>query len=144
MGTPQLTNCPKCGKLFLRIRNICDVCYKKQEDDFLKAAAYLRDHTGITLQELSEATDVSVTQIRQFIWAGRILVDNFPNLSYPCESCRNMIQKGRKCSSCMDTLNRLANQVGIKEENEKRDPSQERDGIAGGYISHYLKEKSEK
>jgi flagellar operon protein (TIGR03826 family) len=131
-------NCPKCGKLYLRIRNICDVCYQKQEDDFLKAAAYLRDHSGITIQELSDATDVTVTQIRQFIWAGRILVDQFPNLSYPCETCGNMIQTGKKCSSCMDTLNKLASQVEKREEKDEGDRSNERNGIAGGYISHYL------
>lgn len=136
LSTPQLTNCPKCGTLFLRIRNICDGCYQKQEADFLKAAAYLREHTGITMQELSDATGVSVTQIRQFIWAGRILVDHFPNLSYPCETCGNTIQKGKQCSSCRDTLNKLANQV--KKREEKGDHSQDRDGVAGGYISHYL------
>ncbi|MDR7235676.1 TIGR03826 family flagellar region protein [Neobacillus drentensis] len=143
MGTPQLKNCPKCGKLFLLIRNICDNCYQKQEDDFLKAAAYLREHSGITIQELSDETGVSVSQIRHFIWAGRILVDNFPNLSYPCETCGNMIHKGRKCSSCMDTLKKLANQVEKREAKAEGDRSHEQKGLAGGYISHYLKEKGE-
>ncbi|ETI67703.1 TIGR03826 family flagellar region protein [Neobacillus vireti] len=143
MGTPQLTNCPKCGKLFLRIRNICDGCYQKQEEDFLKAAGYLREHSGITIQELSDQTGVSVTQIRQFIWAGRILVDQFPNLSYPCETCGNMIQKGRKCKDCLDTINKLASQISNREEKGEGDRSHERKSLAGGYISHYLKEKSE-
>lgn len=143
MGTPQLTNCPKCGKLFLRIRNICDGCYQKQEDNFLKAAAHLRDNSGITIQELSDETGVSVTQIRQFIWEGRILVHQFPNLSYPCESCGNMIQKGRKCTKCVDTLNQLANQVEKSVEKAEADRSHDRNGLMGGYISHYLKEKSE-
>ncbi|WHY79707.1 flagellar protein [Neobacillus sp. WH10] len=136
MSTPKLTNCPKCGKLFLRVRNICEGCYQKQENDFLKAAAYLREHSGITIQELSDAVGVSVAQIRQFIWAGRILVNDFPNLSYPCETCGKMIQKGKQCSSCIETLKHLANQVEKKE--EKGDRSQNRDGLAGGYIYHNL------
>ncbi|MFJ7726514.1 hypothetical protein ACIQXV_10140 [Neobacillus sp. NPDC097160] len=139
MGTPQLSNCPKCGKLFLRLRNICDSCNQKQEDDFLKAAAYLREHSGITIQELSDETGVSVTQIRHFIWAGRILVDHFPKLSYPCETCGNMINKGRKCADCMDTLNKLANNIAKREEKEKGDRSHEQKELAGGYISQYLK-----
>lgn len=119
MTTTQLGNCPKCGKLYMRIRSICNECYQKQEDDFLKTAKYLRDHRGSTIQELSEDTGVTITQIRQFIWAGRIIVNQFPNLSYPCESCGSPIQTGRKCSSCLDTLNQLANHA-IKTETETK------------------------
>jgi len=137
LSTPQLTNCPKCGKLFLRLRNICDDCYQKQEADFLKVAAYLREHSGVTMQELNDGTGVSVPQIRQFIWAGRILVDQFPNLSYPCETCGNLIQEGRQCSNCINTLNKLANKIEPREEKGDRS-SKDQDGLAGGYISHYL------
>jgi flagellar operon protein (TIGR03826 family) len=132
--TSQLRNCPKCGKLYLRIRDICDVCYQKQEDDFLKVAAYLREYPGIAIQELSDATEVSVAQIRQYIWANRILVGQFSNLSYPCETCGSMIKIGRKCSSCKETINQLASLIG----KEKEDPSNARNKTAGGYIKHYL------
>lgn len=134
MATPQLGNCPKCGKLFLRITVLCAACYQKQEEDYLKAADYLRDHSGGTIQELSDATEVSIAQIRQFILAERILVSQFPNLSYPCETCGSMIRTGKTCSNCMDTLNKLANQV----EKGEEDPSAERNDLSGGYISRYL------
>ncbi|MDQ0199582.1 flagellar protein [Neobacillus ginsengisoli] len=134
MGTPKLGNCSRCGKLFLRIRNFCDECYQKQEDDFLKAAAFLRDFPGSTIQEVNEATKVTVAQIRQFIWDGRILVSDLPNLSYPCETCGNMIRAGRTCSTCIETLNKLASQIN----NEKNEINQERNGKTGGYIKNYL------
>ncbi|MCL6571020.1 MAG: flagellar protein [Bacillus sp. (in: Bacteria)] len=134
MVTPQLRNCPKCGKLYLRIRDICDACFQKQEEEFLKVAAYLREYPGITIQELSDATDVSVSQIRQYIWAKRILVAKFSNLSYPCEMCGSMIRSGRKCPSCMDTMKQLASQIG----KDQDDPNNERNKITGGYIKHYL------
>lgn len=133
---PQLGNCPKCGKLFLRVRNICDGCYQKQEDDFLKVSGYLRDHSGITIKELSDGTGISVAQIRQYIWAGRIIADHFPNLTYPCEMCGNMIGKGKKCLSCLSTLNHMANQIGSGK--EKEDGNNGKTGATGGYISKYL------
>lgn len=132
MGSPQLGNCTKCGKLFLRIRDLCNDCYQKQEDDFLKVSTYLRNQSGSTIQELSNATKVSIAQIRQFILAGRILVGEFTNLSYPCETCGSMIQTGRSCSSCMASINKLR----LQDENEER--SDEGTGKTGGYITNYL------
>jgi flagellar operon protein (TIGR03826 family) len=132
MSTAQLGNCIKCGKLFLRLRDICNDCYQKQEDDFNKTSAYLRDEPGSTIQEVSEATNVSVAQIRQFILEGRILVGQFTNLSYPCEICGSMIRTGRTCKSCMESLNELH----FRYENEKS--SKERNEQTGGYITKYL------
>jgi flagellar operon protein (TIGR03826 family) len=130
----QLGNCRKCGKLFLHIRDICDDCYQKQEEDYIKSAEYLREHPGSTIQELSDATNVSVGQIREFILAQRIVAGYFPNLSYPCESCGTMIRSGRKCSNCMDTLNQLAKQM------EKKEPKRgaEKNGKTSGYITRNL------
>lgn len=134
MATPQLGNCPKCRKLFLRIRNICDECYQKQEDDYLKVAAYLREYPGTTLQDVSDETEVSVSQIRQFILAGRILMGSFPNLSYPCETCGKMIRGGKTCKSCLAQVNQLSNHTS----KEEKEHSQEKNNNAGGYITHYL------
>lgn len=132
MGSPQLGNCTKCGKLFLHIRDLCNDCYQKQEADFLKVSTYLRNQSGSTIQELSDATKVSIAQIRQFILAGRILVGEFTNLSYPCQTCGNMIKTGRLCSSCIASINKLRLQ------DEKEDRSDERTGKTGGYITNYL------
>ncbi|MCH6263925.1 flagellar protein [Neobacillus citreus] len=116
MAGPQLGNCRKCGKLFLRIRDICDLCYQKQEDDYLKVTSHLRDYSSCTIQELSDATGVSVKQIREYILAQRILLRDFQNLSYPCETCGTMIQGEGKCPTCTGTLNHLLEQVDNKQE----------------------------
>lgn len=130
----QLGNCRKCGRLFLRIRDICDECFQKQEEDFIKAAEYLRDYPGSTIQELSEATKVSVGQIREFILAERIVAGYFPNLSYPCESCGTMIRSGKNCSACKDNLKQLAKQMEKKEQTW----GTEKNGKTGGYITRKL------
>lgn len=135
MALPQIKNCPKCGKIYLRVRDICDDCFQKQELDYLSVADYLRDYPGSTIHEVSEATHISVSQIRQFILAGRILIGNFPNLSYPCEVCGSMIKTGKRCKNCNETISRLAQHgsVGEDENNEK-----ERIGKDGGYFKNYL------
>jgi uncharacterized protein len=107
----QLSNCPKCGKLFLKIRPICDECYQKQEEDFRKVSSHLWDYPGSNIQELSEATEVSVAQIRQFILAGRILMGQFVNLTYPCDNCGRMIKEGKTCSHCLENIKELAIKV---------------------------------
>lgn len=132
MATPRLGNCPKCRKLYLRVREICDVCYQKQEEDYLKVAAYLREYPGITIQVLSDETEVSTAQIRHFILSGRIIMGHFPNLSYPCETCGNMIKTGRTCSTCSGTIRQLT----IKIEKEESSTDSE---YGGGYITKYLK-----
>ncbi|MEH7073158.1 flagellar protein [Neobacillus drentensis] len=134
MATPQLGNCPKCKKLYLRVRNICDECYQKQEEDYLKTAAYLREYPGSTIQEVSDETKVSVTQIRQYILSGRILMGSFPNLSYPCEICGNMIRGGKACKSCLAQVNQISNQTS----KEEKEHNPEKNNNAGGYITHYL------
>lgn len=135
--TVKLGNCKRCGKLYLRMRDFCDDCYQKQEDDFLKVAEYLRDHPGIIIQELSEETQVSILQIRQFILEGRILVGNFPNLSYPCENCGTMIRTGKTCDICNDTLQQLSMQ-NLQEEKEFRQKVSEHHEKRNAYITHKL------
>jgi uncharacterized protein len=107
----NLGNCVRCGKLFLKIRDICQDCYQKQEDNFVLVNDYLRNHKNGTIQEVSEETGVSIAQIRQFILAKRIQVNYFPNLTYPCDTCGSQIKEGKNCHSCMVTINELSKQV---------------------------------
>jgi uncharacterized protein len=107
----NLGNCVRCGKLFLKVRDICQDCYQKQEDNFVLVNEYLRTHKSSTIQEVSEETGVSIAQIRQFILANRIQLSFFPNLSYPCDSCGSPIKEGKKCHSCLVTISELSKQV---------------------------------
>jgi uncharacterized protein len=134
LHTPKLGNCPNCGKLFLRIRNLCDQCIQKQEEDYRKVADHLRQYPGCSIQELSEATGVSTAQIRQFIQSERIIAGHFPNLSYPCETCGVSIRSGKICDKCTKAVQELKLQVEYGSEHPNRDKNQR----ANGYISKYL------
>jgi uncharacterized protein len=131
LAAAKLGNCPKCRKLYLRIRDICEDCYQKQEEDYLKVASYLRENPGTTIQVLSDETGVSIAHIRHFIIIGGIIMTHFPNLSYPCSTCGNMIKTGKTCTTCRKEINQRAT-------NDKNSDSHSDEKLAGGYITRYL------
>jgi len=82
----ELVQCSRCGKLFVRppgsrIR-ICPDCLREVEMEFRRVYQYLREQRGrrALLREISEATGVSVRQIREFILEGRLRLLEFPEL----------------------------------------------------------------
>jgi len=102
-----LSYCPRCGRLFARgIRDVCNTCVENIEKEYEMCVEYLKEHKGATINEVSEATEVSVKQIAKFIREGRISTENMPNLSVPCEVCGLPIQEGTMCLSCRNKLQR--------------------------------------
>lgn len=109
MSFNQLDNCPKCGKLFVRgIQDVCNDCYQIEEEEYRKVANYLRkkENRSATIFETSEATGVSIKQIRKFIRQRRISMEGLPNMGYPCEQCGTIIREGALCPSCQQGLSR--------------------------------------
>lgn len=105
----NLDYCPRCGKLFARgFRDICPNCVKDIEEEYEKCVAYLKENRNITIQQLSEATGVSVRQITRFIREGRISISALPNMYYGCESCGSPIREGNLCPNC---IKKLANEI---------------------------------
>jgi flagellar operon protein (TIGR03826 family) len=110
----NVTNCPRCGKIFMKIRQpVCPSCVKEIDKEYDKCYQFLRkkENRGCTVYELSEKTGVKVEYIKQFIREGRLSVDNTPNLSYPCDACGTPIRSGSYCASCQGERNKLANSL---------------------------------
>lgn len=105
MHSNQLENCVLCGRLYLKsYTDFCLDCYKEIEADFKKVDAFIKDEANrqATLEELSEATDVSEKRIADFIRDGRIYGEDFPNLGYPCAHCGKVIKRQVLCNSCYE------------------------------------------
>lgn len=120
MGAGSLANCSRCDRLFVKTnKDLCPVCIKEIEDEYIRCAEYLREHKLVSLYELSEATEVSVKQITRFIKEGRISVADFPNISYTCESCGAPIREGKLCKKCSERLNKDIKKVLEKESSEE-------------------------
>jgi len=108
----NIANCPRCGRVFARgARDVCVSCVKEIEREYERCVEFLREYRGATIQEVSEATEVSVKQITKFIREGRISLMNAPNLGYPCESCGTPIRTGNLCDDCRHKFTKQAEQI---------------------------------
>lgn len=117
MPSGQLSNCKKCGKVFVRYNgDLCPNCLKGIEEEYQRCVEYLHENKLVNIYDLSEGTEVSVAQITHFIREGRISIADNPNLGYPCDSCGTLITKGRLCGKCEVNLRK-----GIKRVNEEND-----------------------
>lgn len=120
MAVGKLSNCSKCGQLFLSIGiNTCPQCIKKVEDEYTVCAEYLKENRLVNIYVLSEETGISVNQITQFVREGRISVADTPNLGYPCQTCGTLINKGKLCDKCANSFNREINKVINNSKEEK-------------------------
>lgn len=103
----DLANCPRCGRLYAKnFRDVCTNCHQALEKDYERCVDYLRANKGLTIQELSDDTEISIKQITRWIREGRISLYNAPNMSYPCEVCGILIREGHICESCKGRFNR--------------------------------------
>lgn len=104
----SLSNCPECGKLFVRTRiDMCPDCVKRVEGDISLALEYLRNHPKSTIYEVSEATGLSVKKITKFILKKRISLETYPNMDYPCDQCGTLIRANRVCNDCYNNITSL-------------------------------------
>lgn len=134
----NVDNCPKCGRIYMKnSREFCPACLKEIDLQYEKCIKHLRDHRGLTLQELSEATEVSTKQIIKFIREGRISMINAPNLSYPCEVCGAPIRDQLICDSCRQRLARDVNHV--REDEQRQEEAKRQDGQLSYKIRDRLK-----
>ncbi|EJW18415.1 flagellar protein [Paenibacillus alvei] len=119
----ELSNCPRCGILFAKaFRDLCPNCLKQIEQEYERCVAYLREERQATMQELSEATEVSVRQITRFIKEGRISIYQAPNLTYDCEICHKPIREGNMCEPCRNRLVKEFTQTVVGAEETKEAP----------------------
>lgn len=101
----NLVYCPRCNKLFARhFREVCNNCHQELEKDYERCIEYLRKNKGLTIQQLSEDTEISIKQITRWIREGRISLMDAPNLMYPCEVCGTLIRESNMCDSCRGRL----------------------------------------
>lgn len=117
----DISNCPKCSAIFLRtkFRDVCDKCFKEEEQIFEKVYQYIRkkENRKARMEQVIEDTGVDEELLIKFVRMGRLKTSQFPNLGYRCESCGSFIQEGKFCTTC---TNNMQNQLKTFEQEEKR------------------------
>lgn len=102
----ELRNCRKCGKMFTYTGGsvFCTLCIRREEEAYQKVKEYLYDNPGASMNEVSEATGVSVEKILRFLREGRLEIVEGSAIILECERCRRPIRTGRFCNDCMKGL----------------------------------------
>jgi len=98
----ETKNCPRCGKVFVKIREpICDPCVKEEEAIFEKVRAYVKENANSTVKDVAEACDVLPKRILQYIREGRLEAAPGMKGDITCSKCGKPILKGRMCEKCI-------------------------------------------
>ena len=98
----DVQNCRECGRLFnyLGGQRLCPGCKAKLEDKFQEVKKYIYENKDASISEVSEANDVSVQQIKQWVREERLSFSKDSAVGIECESCGVMIHTGRFCDAC--------------------------------------------
>lgn len=100
----EVRNCRNCGRLYNYIggayRNLCPSCIDQAEIKFQEVKKYVEENPRCTMNELSEALDVSVKQIEKWIREDRLCFADDSPIGIDCEKCGVQIKSGRFCESC--------------------------------------------
>ncbi len=98
----NVRNCRKCGRIFNYAMGplLCPRCREAQETKFQEVKAYVQDHHGADISEVSRECDVDPGQIRQWIREERLQFADDSPIRIACESCGAMIRSGRYCEKC--------------------------------------------
>ena len=111
------SNCPRCGKIFVRIREpICADCIKEEDQKFEGVRAYVKEFPNRSIREVSEECKVSVKSILRYIREGKLEASVGMHGEVTCSKCGVPITSGRMCKKC---INEAVQQVaGMKPESE--------------------------
>ena len=111
------TNCPRCGKLFMKINeSVCPSCAKELDEKFEDVRAYLKDNPNRTIKEVSEACNVSVKSILRYIREGKLEASAGIQSEVTCSRCGIPITTGRMCKKCAAEVGQQV--AGMKPETE--------------------------
>ncbi|WP_237699988.1 TIGR03826 family flagellar region protein [Alicyclobacillus acidocaldarius] len=100
-----LANCRRCGRLFNKTsHDVCPSCIHEEENKIAEIRDYLREHPLANIYEVSQGTSATYEEIVDLIRRGKLLLRQYPNMTYPCERCGAPTQSGRLCMNCAQEL----------------------------------------
>lgn len=126
----DVRSCKSCGKLFNYLQGppICQACRKKLEDKFTEVRNYIRENDMATMQEIAEATEVSVKQLKQWVREERLTFSDKSPVGIECESCGAMIRTGRFCDKCKGNIaNNLTKMYAVTPPKQEKAKTRDKD-----------------
>ncbi len=103
-----MVNCERCGKMFGSngFYNVCELCTKRDEQDFLKIKEYLTEHPGAKLFDVVSDLNVAVRKIKRYLRENRLEIIESNNHFLFCEMCGKPIRSGQLCDNCYSEFHR--------------------------------------
>ena len=133
----NVRNCKRCRRLFNYVMGpmLCTTCREEMEAKFQEVKKYVAENVRTGIQEVSEACDVSVKQIQQWIREERLVFSDDSPIGMPCERCGEMIKSGKYCNRCKNDLtNTFNNAIGMNKALKPPKQEQVRDGARMRYL----------
>ncbi len=95
--------CPECEGIMI-FQGLgeykCEVCGKREYDDYGKVRNYLEENPGANVSVISEFTGVSRRSINNMIKEERFEITKDSKSFLLCEMCGTSIRSGRVCKKC--------------------------------------------
>ena len=102
----EVMNCSRCKRLFNWVtgERICANCKKELEEK-----QFIKDNPGNNINQVSEACEVPVTQIKKWVREERLTFTDDSLVGLTCERCGAMIHSGKFCAQCAGSLENSLN-----------------------------------
>ena len=102
----NVKNCRKCRRIFNYVMGpiLCPNCREAEEAKFQEVKKYVQENRRCGMQEVSEACDVSLNQIQQWLREERLVLSDDSPMGIACEKCGRMIKSGRFCPECVNQM----------------------------------------
>lgn len=102
----NVKNCRKCRRIFNYVMGpiLCPNCREAEEAKFQEVKKYVQENRRCGMQEVSEACDVSLNQIQQWLREERLVLSDDSPMGIECEKCGKMIKSGRFCPECVNQM----------------------------------------
>ena len=106
MAKLNIKNCARCKKIFAPSgkEKICPECRAADLELEERVKAYVRDHPGLTVNQLIENSGVPAKFIWRMIQQGLFENAGLLDAEYPCANCGKPITKDVYCSECAGKL----------------------------------------
>ena len=102
----NVKNCRKCRRIFNYVMGpiLCQNCREAEEAKFQEVKKYVQENRRCGMQEVSEACDVTLNQIQQWLREERLVLSDESPMGIGCEKCGKMIKSGRFCQECVKQM----------------------------------------
>ena len=128
MDKLKIRNCVRCKRIFIPASSekMCPDCRAKELEMEERVKSYVRDHPGITVNELIEGSGAPSKLVWRMVEQGQFENSSLKNAKYPCGNCGKLITKGIYCSECLSKLKATDNKNRAAEKKSQESTSEDK------------------